>query len=323
MIKETLKVKRQSRVISNTNKLESFNKVKQENYFWSNHDQITYNCPKTFKNDLINNSLPMDKLNNITVTREIIKGVCVTEHFKDINSIDNQLKVYNKIFHYINLHKTMLTKLMKSARAMGITQNLEISLNEKCLTEDHYFDNRFSTIHKKDIYEWVEACYGRNTIYIFANPNNYNKRITYNNMRHTLLHEFGHFIESKLYRIHHNKYSSLVKKDFKMARLHTRQLKYEKFRKYYEHVTPPTKFVKFKKHTGNTYSAELFAESLTSMLLIKKKKKTRRNNKNIHVFEMFPHTRYTVEQFLKGKSVNKYKTFKKPKFGRIIGEKRP
>lgn len=188
---------------------------------------------------------------------------------------------------------------------MGVEKKLYIHLEEICDPNDHHFEERF--LEGEDLYDIIPACFGIDTIYIFANSKNYKKRVYRSNIKGSLLHEFGHFIESTLYRKYEDKYSNLVRKDFKIARLNTKNINHAKFKGYYKHVSPPTSFKKFPKETGNTYSSELFAEILTCTLL---EKRSRKKSKIIgKIFKMFPHTNYAVKQFLKGKLVNKYKSF--------------
>lgn len=242
----------------------------------------------------------------------------ISLHFSDNETVYEQIKYYKTILNNISRLKDDLNKIMKVLKVNNIKEV------PKVIIASSYNDIFPSWSDKKS--HRTPACYQYDTIYIFANYK-LKRCLKLKDTRHSLIHELGHMIEDRLYESYFkckNKYSHLIREDFKLA-LQTktsRFLNYKRYAGFYDHVAPPTTFSNLNNgHILNSSPAhELFAETLTYYMEFNGRNVKRRYREvNSPILnEMFPNTNYIVKQTVLGKSVNKYKVLKQKKMTKMI-----
>lgn len=225
-----------------------------------------------------------------------------------------QIQCYKTILNNLERLKSEIYKIKKILTKNKIYNKATIILSP---SYNEIFPYWASEENKKNI-----ACYYLNTVYLFGNEKQ-KKSLTKKEVRESLFHEFGHMIEEKLYygKENQNKYSSLIRQDFKLAikKKTSLVLTNKRDEDFYNHVAPPTQLIRLRKEEimNHDTTGELFAESFAYYLDFNHKRTIR--SKNVPILnEMFPHTNYIVKQTCKGKSVNKYKVFGQKKITKII-----
>jgi hypothetical protein len=253
----------------------------------------------------------------VTLTNEC-QFFPIAMQFSDSEPVLNQIKYYKTIINNIARLKNKLNKVMKILKANNITETPKIVLANSYNDLFSYWGDEASHL--------VPACYQSDTIYLFVNYK-LKRGLKRRDTRNSLLHEFGHMIENRLYGRYStvkNKYSGLVRQDFKLALKEktSRFLNYKRYAAFYDHVAPPTRFTKLQHNEviSSTPAFELFAESFSYSLELGGRKIKRRYKKvNSPILnEMFPNTNYIVKQTIRGKSVNKYKVLKQKKLTKMI-----
>ena len=277
-----------------------------------------------------------DKLHSFNLDNKTIKlnnehkDFNVSLYFADHKTVSQQIGYYKTVLNNIKNLKNKLKKVTNVLKKNDIHQKPTIVL------ADSY--NDIFPYWTDDESHLVPACYYLDTVYLFVNYK-LKSGLKLKETNDSILHELGHMIENRLYkekaefhttpngfkkRIKKNKYSSLIRQDFKLAlkQKTSKTLNREPFASYYDHVAPPTTFKKLNHSTimSTVSKSELFAESFSYYIDFHGKsfKRSRYNCKNPVLNEMFPNTHYIVGQTVKGKSVNKYKVLKQKKRSKMI-----
>lgn len=277
-----------------------------------------------------------DKLHSFNLDNTTIK--LINEH-KNFN-VSIYFASHKTVYQQIGYYKTVLNniKRLKNTlkKATNVLKKNKISQKPTIVLADSYNDVFPYWIDEES--HLVPACYYLDTVYIFVNYK-LKSGLRLKETNDSMLHELGHMIENRLYReksefyttangfkkrIKQNKYSSLIRQDFKLAlkQKTSKTLNRNPFASYYAHVAPPTTFKKLNHSTimSTVSKSELFAESFSYYIDFhgKSVKRSRHNCKNPILNEMFPNTHYIVGQTIKGKSVNKYKVLKQKKRSKMI-----
>lgn len=158
----------------------------------------------------------------------------------------------------------------------------------------------------------IPACYFRNQIYIFAN-----KKIKINRkeIRNSITHEFGHFLMENLNSKDIIKISKIQIKDWILSKRNIKKFNNGKMKNYLRYIAPIDNdykgfLIKEKDVIENVQMKELFAEvfSLQYSLIFDKSKNIKKN-KFKNILNFFPNTNYIIEQKIKNKGINKYKSY--------------
>ncbi len=219
----------------------------------------------------------------------------------DKNEVSNeQLNISKKIMKIIERDHLFYNNLKK----ILIKNNLNMP---KIIISQSY--NKIFNFDSK--YE-VPACYFRNNIYLFAN-----KKIKINRkeIRNSISHEFGHFLMESLNPKEFKKLTKIQIKDWILSKKNIKKFNHGKMKSYLRYIAPiDTNYknfiIKEKDVAENVQMKELFAEvfSLNYSLMFDKSKNIKKN-KFKNVLNFFPNTNYIIEQKIKTKGFNKYKSF--------------
>lgn len=242
----------------------------------------------------------------------------------DKNNIkEQQLVRYSRCFRNIQKGVREIDKLnLKSNFKYPVWINPIYFFKEDCYKDNQKYAERFMV--NGELANSTPACYspGKQEIIFYTNkefePNiKHNLGYVFHEYGHHLLHNIQWLLcrdESKK-----RKFNNLIKADYKIATRRKNFLTKTNYKRYYEHVCPPLNFIlnlkEMKKSfvSYNGYSQELFAEIFCDILMHKQKvvKINKFKNKDLKLMNIFPNTRYIVNQLIKGKGINKYKRFKK------------
>lgn len=242
----------------------------------------------------------------------------ISLHFSNNETAYEQIKYYKTILNNISRLKDDVNKIMMVLKINNIKKVPQIIIARSYNDIFPYWCDKKS--------HYTPACYQRDTIYIFANYK-LKRCLKIKDTKHSLIHELGHMIEDRLYKSSFsckNKYSHLIREDFKLAlqKKTSRFLNYKRYAGFYNHVAPPTTFSNLNnEHILNSSPAhELFAETLSYYMEFNGRTVKRRYKEvNSPILnEMFPNTNYIVKQTVLGKSVNKYKVLKQKKMTKMI-----
>lgn len=235
---------------------------------------------------------------------------------------------FDETYHYYmkaiyNLRYSI--KIMNQAlRKIKINNSsLEKNANAIHFSFDEHYDFVYGDLYglcKKDIFKNSGPAgsywHCENVINFYYN---YDIKPSKNKDKRTLFHEFGHFVNDTYNDMgYENKLSttleSFIRKDCKLAFLNRKVLRYKRYSDYYKYSAPSLNILERKRKnlSRKSFAQELFAETVANLMIEKRAKKNRKiDPKSKYVHNMFHHTNYLVGQILKGKGVNKYKSFKK------------
>lgn len=258
------------------------------------------------------------------------KDFNVKVYFANHKTVNQQIGYYKTVINNIKRLKIRLKKATNVLKKNNIHQKPTIVLADSYNDVFPYWSDDESHL--------VPACYYLDTVYLFVNYK-IKKGLKLKETNNSILHELGHMIENRLYKeksefnitpngfkrhIKKNKYSQLIRQDFKLALKEktSKILNRDPYASYYDHVAPPTNFngLNHSKIMNTVSKSELFAESFSYYLDFHGKniKRNTHNYNNPILNEMFPNTHYIIAQTIKGKSVNKYKVLKQKKIKKLI-----
>lgn len=239
------------------------------------------------------------------------------------NIKDEQLIRYSRCLRNIKkgikeIYKLNLEPILKCSKWI----NPVYFFKEDCYKDNQNYDERFLVDGK--LKNSTSACYfsARQEITFYTN------KVFEPKIKHdldSLFHEYGHHLLQNIEWVYFydenkkRKFDNLIKADYKIASRRKLFLTKTNYKRYYEHVCPPLNFILNLKEmkesfvSYNGYSHELFAEIFCDILMHKQKvvKINKFKNKDLKLMNIFPNTRYIVDQLIKGKGINKYKRFKK------------
>jgi len=297
------------------------------------HSYIEFDNFALLEKDFINPHGVLKSFNLDNTTIKLInehKDFNISLYFASHSTVYQQIGYYKTILNNLKRLKYTLKKATNALKKNNILETPTIVLANSYNDIFPYWTNEKSHL--------TPACYYLDTVYLFVNYKLKRglKRVETN---HSMNHELGHMLENRLYKekyefypepngmrknIKKNKYSSLIRQDFKLAlKPKTKQvISQEPYSGYYDHVAPPTILKKLNHRTimSTSCKSELFAESFSYYVDYHGKSIRRGIKKYNHPIlnEMFPNTNYIVSQTIKGKSINKYKVLKQNKISKII-----